>query len=75
VAEQWHLRVDAWRCAGTANCVDLAPELFELTEGGVSRPRSEILTTAADHALAAEAADGCPARAIHVAEGVERCHG
>ncbi|MGV0794993.1 ferredoxin [Mycolicibacterium sp. XJ1819] len=64
--QRWRVAVDAQRCVGTANCIDRAPELFELTDQGVSQPRVDIVTTAAQHGLAAEAADVCPAQAIHV---------
>ena len=57
--------VDAELCVGTAECVRLAPQAFEIDEDrGVSVPRSGAAT--ADLAVLQEAAFNCPTRAITV---------
>lgn len=60
--------VDLSRCQGYANCVQIAPQVFDLDdEGGQavvvqSEPGEEL------HAVAREAADMCPAQAILIDE-------
>ena len=57
--------VDPELCVGTAECVRLAPQAFEIDEDrGVSVPRSGAATT--DLAVLQEAAFNCPTRAITV---------
>ena len=57
--------VDPELCVGTAECVRLAPQAFEIDEDrGVSVPRSGAATT--DLAVLREAAFSCPTRAITV---------
>lgn len=57
--------VDPELCVGTAECVRLAPQAFEIDEDrGVSVPRSGAATT--DLAVLQEAAFHCPTRAIIV---------
>jgi ferredoxin len=57
--------VDPELCVGTAECVRLAPQAFEIDEHrGVSVPRSGAATT--DRAVLQEAAFNCPTRAITV---------
>jgi ferredoxin len=57
--------VDPELCVGTAECVRLAPQAFEIDEDrGVSVPRSGVATT--DLAVLQEAAFNCPTRAITV---------
>jgi ferredoxin len=57
--------VDPELCVGTAECVRLAPQAFEIDDDrGVSVPRSGAATT--DLAVLQEAAFNCPTRAITV---------
>lgn len=57
--------VDPELCVGTAECVRLAPQAFEIDEDrGVSVPRSGAATT--DLGVLQEAAFNCPTRAIRV---------
>ena len=57
--------VDPELCIGTAECVRLAPQAFEIDEDrGISVPRSGAATT--DPAILKEAAFNCPTRAITV---------
>ena len=57
--------VDPELCVGTAECVRLAPQAFEMDEDrGVSVPRSGAATTDLD--VLREAAFNCPTRAITV---------
>lgn len=57
--------VDPELCVGTAECVRLAPQAFEIDEDrGVSVARSGAATT--DLAILREAAFNCPTRAITV---------
>ena len=57
--------VDPELCVGTAECVRLAPQAFEIDEDrGVSVPRSGAATT--DLAVLRDAAFHCPTRAITV---------
>ena len=57
--------VDPELCVGTAECVRLAPQAFEIDEDrGVSVPRSGAATT--ELAVLQEAAFNCPTRAITV---------
>jgi ferredoxin len=57
--------VDPELCVGTAECVRLAPQAFEIDEDrGVSVPRSGAATT--DLSVLQEAAFSCPTRAIRV---------
>jgi ferredoxin len=57
--------VDPELCVGTAECVRLAPQAFEIDEHrGVSVPRSGAATT--DLAVLQKAAFNCPTRAITV---------
>ena len=57
--------VDPELCVGTADCVRLAPQAFEIDEDrGVSVPRSGAATTDLD--ILQEAAFNCPTRAISV---------
>ena len=57
--------VDPELCVGTAECVRLAPQAFEIDEDrGVSVPRSGAATTDLD--ILQEAAFNCPTRAISV---------
>lgn len=55
--------VDPELCVGTADCVRLAPQAFEIDEDrGVSVPQSGAATTDLD--ILKEAAFNCPTRAI-----------
>jgi ferredoxin len=57
--------VDPELCVGTAECVRLAPQAFEIDEDrGVSVPQSGAATTDLD--ILTEAAFNCPTRAITV---------
>jgi ferredoxin len=59
------LTVDPELCVGTAECVRLAPQAFEIDEArGVSVPRPGAATT--ELAVLQEAAFNCPTRAITV---------
>jgi ferredoxin len=59
------LTVDPELCVGTAECVRLAPQAFEIDEDrGVSVPRPGAATT--EIAVLQEAAFNCPTRAITV---------
>lgn len=59
------MTVDSELCVGTAECVRLAPQAFEIDEDrGVSVPRSGAATTELD--ILREAAFNCPTRAITV---------
>jgi len=57
--------VDPELCVGTAECVRLAPQAFDIDEDrGVSVPRPGAATT--DFDILTEAALNCPTRAIAV---------
>lgn len=57
--------VDPDLCIGTAECVRLAPQAFEIDEErGISVPRSGAATT--ELGILKEAAFNCPTRAITV---------
>jgi ferredoxin len=57
--------VDPELCVGTAECVRLAPQAFEIDEDrGVSVPRPGAAAT--ELAILQEAAFNCPTRAITV---------
>lgn len=59
------VKVDPELCVGTAECVRLAPQAFEIDEDrGVSVPQSGAATTDLD--ILTEAAFNCPTRAITV---------
>jgi ferredoxin len=59
------VKVDPELCVGTAECVRLAPQAFEIDEDrGVSVPQSAAATT--DLEILEEAAFNCPTRAITV---------
>jgi ferredoxin len=61
------IEVDGQLCSATANCVAIAPSLFELgKEDDVARPLIPALTSDAQLALADEAAECCPLTAITV---------
>ncbi|MGH2492781.1 MAG: ferredoxin [Candidatus Limnocylindria bacterium] len=59
------MTVDPELCVGTAECVRLAPQAFEIDEHrGVSVPQAGAATTDLD--ILKEAASNCPTRAIRV---------
>lgn len=59
-----HVRVED-RCVGSATCVGIAPELFELSADGRSRP---LTTPVDDSDELREAAECCPVQAIVIEE-------
>jgi ferredoxin len=54
-------RVDRDVCIGSAMCVSIAPEVFELDDEGLSRV---VNPDAGDEDLLREAAENCPMQAI-----------
>lgn len=52
-------------CVGTAQCVAVAPDVFELNEDGLAQLKEEP-TDAASMNAANEAADLCPMAAIKI---------
>jgi ferredoxin len=58
--------VDGERCAGSGQCVDVAPQVFRQGEDGVS---SVIEQPSAEHEAAVrEAWDTCPVMAVEISE-------
>ena len=57
------VRVDRVACIGAANCVAVAPHLFQLDRDNRAIV-NQTLAEEADEDLLWEAADGCPALAI-----------
>jgi ferredoxin len=65
-----HLEVNLTLCQGYANCVDAAPEIFDLGENGLAvllqvEPPAEL------EEAAREAVRLCPVRAIKIKAGDE----
>ncbi|MEV0056728.1 ferredoxin [Saccharopolyspora shandongensis] len=58
----WSIEVDTDTCIGSALCVGIAPEHFELVEG-FSRPRRPEVDPAEE---VTDAAESCPVEAITV---------
>jgi ferredoxin len=56
-------RVDRSMCMGSAMCVDIAPEAFELDDEGLSHATG---SGTQDEAQLREAAETCPAQAIEL---------
>ena len=56
----FRVEIDPRRCAGTSNCVEEAPEAFEVSEDGLARLKA---TTASSEALL-RGAEACPGGAI-----------
>jgi ferredoxin len=54
-------RVDRDICIGSAMCVSIAPDVFELDDEGLSQV---VNPDAGDDDLLREAAEGCPVQAI-----------
>jgi ferredoxin len=54
-------KVDQGLCIGSANCVAVAPDVFELNNKGLSEVKDP---TAGTDDLLQEAAEECPAQAI-----------
>lgn len=57
--------VDLTLCQGYANCVDAAPEVFDLGDDGLAKVLQEEPPPAQEHATR-EAARLCPVRAIEI---------
>lgn len=60
----YRITIDPSLCSGFGSCVDLAPDLFRLENGGVA----SVVTADTDDPAALDAADSCPMGAIFVAE-------
>jgi ferredoxin len=58
------VRIDRTRCIATANCIKLAPELFELDEERVVSFRPDALEPGREALV--EACDACPVDALSV---------
>jgi ferredoxin len=54
-------------CSGAGACLDVCPEMFELTERGTSVTKSEQVPSEFEQACR-EAADNCPTCAILIEE-------
>ena len=67
------LRVEVIRadCAGYANCLDVAPDIFDLDEHDVA-VTSQCLYSLDHRDVLEDAAHRCPAKAIVVTEVVDR---
>lgn len=61
------VEVDEQLCQGYANCLDAAPEVFELGEDDIARPRARSYPSSRRGELE-EAARRCPAKAIRVTD-------
>jgi ferredoxin len=59
------ITVDRDECTGCGNCVDIAPDVFELDDEGIS---TVINPEGADEDTIREAADSCPVDAISIEE-------
>jgi ferredoxin len=59
-----HLSVDKLRCAGSAFCVRIAPELFELDAEGLASPISDGDVPPELEEAAEDAANACPTTAV-----------
>jgi ferredoxin len=64
------VRIDRTRCIATANCIKLAPELFELDEERIVAFRQEAVEPGQETLL--EACDACPVDAIAVFDAAGR---
>ncbi len=61
------VEVDEQLCQGYANCLDAAPEVFELGEDDIARPRARRYPSSRRGELE-EAARRCPAKAIRLTD-------
>ena len=61
------VRVDPNLCNGTGLCEGICPEVFELGDDGIARPKADVVPPEYEDA-AREAAENCPADAIDVEE-------
>ncbi|HHX97667.1 MAG TPA: ferredoxin [Kiritimatiellia bacterium] len=57
--------VDANTCTGCTLCVDIAPDVFEMGDDGLARPKGDAVPAGAE-ASAEEAAGSCPVSAISI---------
>jgi len=64
------VRIDRTRCIATANCIKLAPELFELDEETVVTFKQDPPEPGRE--LLIEACDACPVDALSVIDGSGR---
>lgn len=62
------IRVDPKVCVGSSNCVEVAPEAYEIGEDGLARVR----LPAADEAIARAGAEACPVSAIELSDDTGR---
>ena len=60
----YRLQIDRTLCSGFGACVDLAPHIFELDDGGTASVR----TGETDDSRALDAVAACPMAAISVIE-------
>ena len=60
--------VDLSRCQGYANCVGVAPEIFDLDEASGQAEVTNAEPPAELHDAAHQAVAGCPVQAISVEE-------
>jgi ferredoxin len=67
----WHLGVSREMCMGHARCVDLAPDLFDLDDDGISVPQRAVVK-GGDVRAAKAAALACPERAVQLTAEAEQ---
>lgn len=70
--DHFAVHVDPELCVGSAMCVAVSKELFELDDQRQSRPRKSHLTEAGDRELAELAAESCPMGAIAISPSEDR---
>jgi ferredoxin len=59
-AASYRIVIDKSLCAGTSNCVEDAPEVYEIGEDGLAR----VKNPAADSSAVLAGAEACPVQAI-----------
>jgi ferredoxin len=63
------VRVDPDRCQGHSRCYQLAPEVFDVDDYGLSSARAGGVVPAGSEAAVRLAVANCPEHAIAVVEG------
>jgi ferredoxin len=66
----YRITIDSSLCSGFGSCVDLAPALFRLDQGGIA----SVVVAETEDSAALEAASACPMAAISVTEIAEEGH-
>jgi ferredoxin len=67
------IEIDPELCAGTAVCMDTAPQIFDVSADGIASVRSDA-PWPVDQRLARRAAAKCPLGAIAIEQDTEEEH-